>query len=138
MLPAFDQHGNLPPGIHSASIESLVERFGSGSPEREVEIRELLEFIDWARTHGVRRIIVNGSFVTSSRRPNDVDVVILPETGDIHEVAAIEFEPAAWPFLQILVAADDEDLVRWATSDFATDRTGRSKGVVEVIVCRTT
>ena len=134
MLPTLDEHGNLPPGIHLASVESLVERFGSGSAEREVEIRELLDFIDWARTHGVRRIVVNGSFVTSKQRPNDVDVVVLPAAGDAREDAMIEFEPTAWPFLQILVAADAEDLERWATSDFGTDRTGRGKGVVEVML----
>ena len=133
MLPVLDEHGNLPPGIHLASVELLVERFGSGSAEREVEIRELLDFIDWARTHGVRRIVVNGSFVTSKQRPNDVDVVVLPAAGDAED-AMIEFEPAAWPFLQILVAADVEDLERWATSDFGTDRTGRGKGVVEVML----
>ncbi len=134
MLPPFDEHGNLPPGIHRTSVDVLVARFGSGSAEREVEIRELLELIDWARTHGVRRMIVNGSFVTSKRRPNDVDVVILPVAGEVPADAIIECEPPIWPFLQILVAADDEDLLRWATSDFATDRQGRSKGVVEVIL----
>jgi len=134
MIPDFDEHGNLPPGIHPASVESLVERFGSGSAEREVEIRELLEFIDWAKHHGVLRIIVNGSFVTAKQCPNDVDVVVLPGTGDNSEYPVIEHEPTRWPFLQILVAADDEDLERWATSDFATDRRGRVKGVVEVIL----
>jgi hypothetical protein len=134
MLPPFDQHGNLPAGIHLASMDSLVERFGSGSPEREVEIRELLEFIDWASTHGVRRIIVNGSFVTRKRRPNDVDLVVLPDTGTARENAFIDMKPSVWPFLQILIAADDEDLERWATRDFGTDRAGRGKGVVEVLL----
>jgi hypothetical protein len=134
MLPRFDEHGNLPPGIHLASVEEVVERFGSGSAEREVEIRELVELIDWARRHSVRRVIINGSFVTSKQRPNDVDLVVLPGAGAGNENVAIEFEPAGWPFLQILVAADDEDLERWATSDFATDREGRGKGVVEVIL----
>jgi len=27
----------------------MVERFGQGSPEREVEIKELLLLIEWAR-----------------------------------------------------------------------------------------
>lgn len=134
MLPPFDEHGNLPPGIHLASIVEVAERFGSGSPEREVEIRELVELVDWAKRHGVRRIIVNGSFVTSKRRPNDVDVVVLPGVDERNRNAVIDFERAGWPFLQILVAADDEDLERWATSDFATDREGYVKGVVEVIL----
>jgi hypothetical protein len=134
MIPPFDEHGNLPPGIHLASVEELAERFGSGSAEREVEIHELTELIDWARGQGVHRVIVNGSFVTSKQRPNDVDVVILPAAGGGSEEDAIDFEPPEWPFVQVLVAADDEDLERWATSDFATDRQGHGKGVVEVIL----
>jgi hypothetical protein len=42
MLPPFDESGNLPRGVHRASIEEIVDRFGHGSPEREVEIRELM------------------------------------------------------------------------------------------------
>ena len=82
MLPPFDESGNLPGGIHPASIEEIVSRFGHGSPEREVEVRELLQLVAWARGHGVRRLIVNGSFVTDKREPNDVDVVLLPRRTD--------------------------------------------------------
>ena len=40
----------------------------------------------------------------------------------------------SWPFLQIIIAADDADLERWALEDFGTDRRQRAKGVVEVIL----
>jgi hypothetical protein len=65
MLPDFDEFGNLPPGIHPAAIEEVVQRFGAGSPERDVEGRELLQFIAWARRAGVRRLVLDGSFVTA-------------------------------------------------------------------------
>jgi hypothetical protein len=39
-----------------------------------------------------------------------------------------------WPFLHILVAADDEDMEQWILQDFGTDRDLRPKGVVEVIL----
>ena len=65
MLPPFDEHGNLPPGIHRCTTEELIQHFGTGSVEREVEIQELLEFIAWAQEADIRRVIVNGSFVTS-------------------------------------------------------------------------
>jgi len=64
MLPPFDDIGYLPKGIHVCEPDELVARFGSGSPEREVEIDELLKFVEVAKTAGVRRILVNGSFVT--------------------------------------------------------------------------
>ena len=46
----------------------------------------------------------------------------------------IDFAPQSWPFLQILVAADEGDLESWATADSGTDRQHRPKGVVEVIL----
>jgi hypothetical protein len=57
MLPRFNEHGYLPAGIHPCPVAELVARFGTGSPEREVETQELLGFIDWARLAGVRRLI---------------------------------------------------------------------------------
>lgn len=132
-LPPFDQSGNLPRGIHRASLEEIVDRFGHGSPEREVEIRELMELIAWAKQHSVRRLIINGSFVTEKRDPNDIDVVLLPPRDERRQEMTFEGDPT-WPFLQILFAADDDDLERWASDDFGTDRNGCPKGVVEVIL----
>jgi hypothetical protein len=133
MLPPFDESGNLPRGIHRASVEEVVGRFGHGSTEREVEIRELIELIAWAKQHCVRRLIINGSFVTEKRDPNDVDVVLLPSRDERQRETMFEGEPT-WPFLQILIAADDADLERWAADDFGTDRNGCPKGVVEVVL----
>jgi hypothetical protein len=78
LLPAFDDAGNLPPGIHRCDTEQLKRRFGFGSDEREAQIVELLLFIEAAKVAGVRRLLVNGSFVTGKVSSNDVDVVFLP------------------------------------------------------------
>lgn len=134
MLPPFDDVGNLPPGIHSCSVAELVERFGNGSEEREAEISELVEFIEAANASGVRRLLVNGSFVTGKLAPNDVDVVILPGPDYPRQGRALDSDELVWPFLQIIVAADDADFEAWATRQFATDRKNRPKGVVEVIL----
>lgn len=128
----FDDVGNLPPGIHSCSVAELVARFGGGSEERETEIHELVQFIEAARRTGVRRLLVNGSFVTGKLAPNDVDVVFLPGPDYPREGPKLDDEKLVWPFLQIIVAADDEDFEAWATRQFATDRKKRVKGVVEV------
>src|SRR5216684_5347066 len=132
MLPAFDDFGNLPPGIHHCTVDELVSRFGSGSEERETEITELVFFIDAAKKAGVRRLLVNGSFVTGKLTPNDVDVVILP--GYPGQSQELESNELVWPFLQIIVAADDADFESWAVKQFSTDRRRHPKGVVEVIL----
>ena len=132
MLPPFDDYGNLPPGIHPATIDEVIERFGTGSPEREVEAAELADFVKSAVRIGVRRIIVNGSFTTGKLVPNDVDLIILPAE-DAYDKIEMSTE-LSWPFLQIIIAADDADLERWAIEDFGTDRRRRAKGVVEVVL----
>ena len=134
MLPPFDDVGNLPPGIHACSVDELIARFGSGSEEREAEISELEQFIEAARTAGVRRLLVNGSFVTGKLAPNDVDVVFLPGPDYPRAGPRLDDEELVWPFLQIIVAADDADFEAWATRQFATDRKRRPKGVVEVVL----
>lgn len=132
MLPAFDDFGNLPPGIHRCSLDELVERFGTGSDERETECSELVHFIEAAKRAGVRRLLVNGSFVTGKLAPNDVDVVILPGHDYPRESPPRDSDELVWPFLQIIVAADDADFEAWAVHQFSTDRRKRPKGVVEV------
>ena len=68
MLPDFNEHGYLPPGIHPCTLEEVVSRFGHGSPEREVETDELIKFVQWARQANVKRLIVDGSYVTAKAR----------------------------------------------------------------------
>jgi hypothetical protein len=132
LLPPFDDLGNLPPGIHSCDADELVTRFGTGSPEREIETQELLDFIAWARRAGIHRLIVNGSYVTAKSAPNDVDIVVLPGVDYPRRELPIDQQGSRWPFLQILIAADEADLEEWSLNDFGTDRNRNYKGVIEV------
>ena len=85
-----------------------------------MESRELIDFITWAKANGIRRIIVNGSYVTGKLSPNDVDVIVLPGAGA--QPTSERSHEIQWPFLQVIYAADDADLKRWALEDFGTDR----------------
>src|SRR5438270_4292408 len=109
MLPPFDDVGNLPPGIHACSISELIARFGSGSEERETEISELLQFIEAAKAAGVRRLMIDGSFVTGKLAPNDVDVVFLPGPDYPRQGQQLDSDELVWPFLQVIAATDDAD-----------------------------
>jgi hypothetical protein len=134
MLPEFNDNGYLPAGIHVCDVEEVAVRFGAGSPEREIETKELLEFIEWSRRAGVQRLIINGSYVTATQSPNDVDIVILPGEGYPRAEPPYSEQNAVWPFLQIVVAVDEADLMNWAMKDFGTDRELIEKGVVEVLL----
>ncbi len=86
------------------------------------------------RRNGAKRILVNGSFVTRVVSPNDVDVILLPSVDTASIMEGEGSSELRWPFIQILFAADDADFEAWARQDFGTDREGRSKGVVELVV----
>jgi hypothetical protein len=112
----------------------LVRPNISGPFVRLPEMSELLHFIEAARKAGVRRPLVNGSFVTGKLSPNDVDIVVLPDPDHHRQRPGLGSDELVWPFLQIIVAADDADFEAWAARQFGTDRTRRPKGVVEVIL----
>ena len=132
MLPELNDWGVLPAGRHLCAESELADRFGHGSPEREVEINELRRFINWCHRTGVQRLLINGSFVTEKLDPIDVDVVILPKPN----VTAAELPPKSedivWPFLQVQVALDENDFETWAREDFGIDNRGIPKGTVEI------
>jgi hypothetical protein len=126
VIPAFDANGNLPPGIYRCTEGEIAARFGQGSSERQVETSELMEFVRWARQTGTRRLLIDGSYITSKTAPNDVDVVILPRP------VFAEVPEGRFPFLHVQLAADEADVEQWARVDFGEDRNGNAKGIVEV------
>ena len=77
-LPKFNPDGDLPPGVHRASLDEVAARFGGGSNDRTRCTRNLThiyELID--RTGHLQRFIVFGSYVTSKEDPNDIDVILV-------------------------------------------------------------
>jgi hypothetical protein len=49
MLPAFDAQGYLPPGIHQAPLDEMVDRFGRQSELRRVQMESLRWLFELAR-----------------------------------------------------------------------------------------
>jgi predicted nucleotidyltransferase len=79
-LPDFNDHGDLPLGIHQATLNEVVERFGTTPAKRQVLALRLERIYKLAvGTSHVARFIVFGSFVTDKIEPNDVDVFIMME-----------------------------------------------------------
>jgi hypothetical protein len=78
-IPAFDEDGLLPLGVHLATLEEVRERFGAfqHSNRRPNLYRELEMFFREAQSTGfVEELIVDGSFVTGIAEPNDVDLIV--------------------------------------------------------------
>ena len=132
MIPPFDEHGFLPPGIHPATLDEIDSRFGQVSELRRVQMESVRWMVELARRAGVKRIVLNGSFVTDIMEPNDVDCALLVGAAYPDDETAADSLDDGLPFLEIaLVPKLAFD--RLVDQFFATDRFGQPKGVVEVI-----
>jgi len=72
MIPPFDDAGNLPPGIHWATWDELVERFGT-SPYRNQLLDGLRRALHSLAYAGCQIAYIDGSFVTAKEIPGDFD-----------------------------------------------------------------
>jgi Family of unknown function (DUF6932) len=133
MIPAFNDDGYLPAGVHPATLDEIAARFGLEPELRRVQMESLRWLVDLAKRVGVQRVIVNGSFVTDKWEPNDIDCVLLRGPSfPLDESADAELW-SGLPFIQIaLVGLTEFEL--YVEKIYATDRHGNSKGMVEVIV----
>jgi hypothetical protein len=132
MIPAFDDEGYLPPGIHPATVREISARFGLESELRRVQMESLLWLVALARRAGVQRIVVNGSFVTDRLEPNDVDCVLLIGPEFPRDKAAEAELLSGLPFMNMELV-DQEAFEQFTQKTFATDRDLVPKGMIEVM-----
>jgi hypothetical protein len=132
MIPPFNESGHLPSGVHPATIAEIAERFGTTSEIRRVELESVRWMVDLAVRAGVKRIVLNGSFVTDIIEPNDVDCVLLLLRGQRRNKEAIKQLRQGLPFLSIAIV-DQRGFDDLVNRFFATDRLGAKKGMIEVV-----
>jgi hypothetical protein len=133
MIPPFEDNGYLPPGIHPATFDEVEARFGCDSELRRVQIQSLRWLVDLAKRAGVKRLVLNGSFVTDAIEPNDVDCALLIGTA-FHEDSEIAQElHEGLPFLDLQVVEESE-FALLVEEIFATDRDTVPKGLVELMI----
>ena len=70
--------GDLPAGVHQATIDEMRTRFGSGTPQWQVVTARPLRIYPLAAATGkLNRVMIFGSYITTKPDPNDVDVVLV-------------------------------------------------------------
>ncbi len=140
--PEFNKNGDLPPGIHQATLTEVVTHFGQGTPQRQIMAHRLDHIYTLAVGTGhLARFIIFGSFVTDKPNPGDVDIFFLMEdTFDVSQVsgeAALIFdhvvtqnyEGASIFWIRRLAALGGEEatIAHWQIK-----RDGTKRGIVEV------
>jgi hypothetical protein len=142
-LPGFVDSGDLPPGIHTATLEEVETRFGSGSAARLQLSDRLRRIHELAASTGyLARFVVFGSFVTAKSEPNDVDIVMIMDDefdvsvlkGEVallfdHVVAQTVFGASVFWVRRLAALGGEEDFIaRWQVK-----RDGDLRGIVEVL-----
>lgn len=141
--PDFNQDGDLPPGIHRASLTDVVEHFGQNTPQRQIMAHRLEHIYTLAIGTGhLARFIIFGSFVTAKPHPGDVDIFLLMEnTFDVSQIsgeAALIFDHAAtqnyegasvfWIRRLAAFGGEEATVAHWQLK-----RDGNQRGIVEVV-----
>ena len=142
--PEFDSNGDLPVGVHEATLPEVIQHFGSGTLQRQTVARRLERIYNLAHgTSQLARFIVFGSFVTDKPEPNDVDIFMLMEdtfdsaqlSGEeviiFDNMAAQNSEGASVFWIRRLAAIGGEQA---ALEDWQIKRDRTRRGVVEVII----
>lgn len=144
-LPDFNASGDLPPGVHRATLNEVIQRFSSAGDQRGVCALRLSHVHELARrTEHLKQFVIFGSYVTTQPNPNDVDVVLVMDDTFRLEECPIEsrglFDHAVaqarygasifWirPGLLIGEGVEEDFISYWQLK-----RDGSKRGIVEVI-----
>ncbi len=143
-IPIFNAQGDLPVGVHRATLDEVCERFGRETLQRRLVTQRLRHIYELAqRTGKVERFVIYGSYVTAKPAPNDVDVFLvmrddflLPDCDE--EVATVFQHMQAhdkfgasifWTSVSgVLLVTIDEFIAYWQTK-----REPGKRGIIEVI-----
>ena len=142
-IPPFNQYGLLPPGIHSASLEELVQKFGFSSKRQDLIEQGLKPVVERLKALGVRDVYLNGSFTTSKPSPGDIDAYVLTTVGSPLELEVIEhyeewkttYQVDLWPAYTDEPGEISQD---WWQEHFGhtKEQPPKAKGIVKLILGR--
>jgi len=141
-LPELNEAGDLPLGVHQASLGDVIGRFGEGSMRRRAVADRLRRIYRLASATGrLRRFVIFGSFVSGAALPNDVDIFLLMD--DRFDAGALEGEAAIlfghlsaqayfgasvfWLRRLAALGGEDATIEHWQVK-----RDGTRRGIVEV------
>jgi hypothetical protein len=144
-IPAFNEYGSLPEGIHDCRFDEAARRFGAfqGSDSRPRLWAKFTQFMREAKASGlVQVVLIDGSFVIRIPDPNDIDLVLVVPAS--HDFSA-DLPPAQYNIfdqkrvrrrfeLDIVVVKNASENLEWAIAFFHQIRQqpGIKKGILRL------
>ena len=142
MIPTFNSDGNLPPGVHWATWQEFVHRFGTTQHRLEI-IRGLKIALDSLRSAGCSTVYIDGSFVTKKLAPGDFDACW--DANGVNTDFLYSLDPILFKFDnkraaqkvkylgELFPAQGSADIAgRTFLEFFQTERDGNPKGIVAI------
>jgi hypothetical protein len=143
LWPAFNALGDLPVGVHRATLAEVMAHSGHGTAQRMVVTARLERIYELARRTGaLQRCILFGSYVTAAPNPRDMDIFLVmrggfqprdapPEAQCLfrHDTAQSELGASIFWVNAGTSFADTEDLI----IGWQTRRDLQRCGIVEVV-----
>jgi len=142
-LPDLTDSGELPLGVHPASLVETLERFAAGHPQRIAVGERLVRVYRLAASTGhLVRFVVYGSFVTDKPQPNDVDVFLVMDDafdGDTlqgesallfdHAAADGHFGASVFWVRRLSAMGGEQPMVEY----WQAKRGGGQRGIIEIV-----
>lgn len=72
-IPELGANGELPVGIHTATVQEVENKFGKSSDRRKLLMLGLKSAVEQFKQVDAKKIFIDGSFTTDKEEPNDID-----------------------------------------------------------------
>lgn len=114
MVPALDQNGLLPEGVHPAEESEVAARFAGFGPRQDI-FDGFLRLRREAESLGLAGLQwVDGSFVTAKAEPGDLDVVTFCDYGLLNRLG-----PRIQPFYTRALSAEKASVRSYGCDTYA-------------------
>lgn len=144
-MSPFNTQGDLPSGVHWATLAEVLQRFGHGAPERVIVTERLQRVIALAQGTGkLERVFIWGSDVTDKPDPGDIDLFLVRapdcESNDYTGETRLVFDSATAERLLgatvfwMTSGAGTQTTVVGFLEQFQIRRDGGRRGLVEVLL----
>lgn len=145
-IPTLTTGGELPPGIHMATLEEVDAIFGTANERRQMLMKGLKKALALLEKGNVSKVFIDGSFVSDKDEPNDIDGCWSTISADASKLDSrfwdfkdeVDFQNKRLSLKQefgidfFIAEISEGDSGRPFPEFFQTNRDGGAKGIIEV------